>query len=92
MSGTLTAQTATMDGPESITNASVIFIREFEHQLVNSSETLCNISSLGVYRGREQTTEISHDGFSLGHNGTIEVHAVYIAYYKMDELFSFCII
>ena len=41
------------------------------NQLVNNS--FCNISSLEVYRGREQAVEISHQGFSLGYNGTIEV-------------------
>jgi hypothetical protein len=40
-------------------------------QTVNSS--YCNISSLEVYRGREQAIEISHQGFSLGDNGSIEV-------------------
>ena len=38
---------------------------------VNSST--CNISSLEVYRGREQAIEISHEGFSLTDNGSIEV-------------------
>ena len=40
-------------------------------QTVNSS--FCIISSLEVYRGREQATEISHQGFFLSHNGSIEV-------------------
>ena len=40
-------------------------------QPVNSS--VCHISSLEVYRGREQAIEISHQGFSLSSNGTIEV-------------------
>ena len=40
-------------------------------QLVNSS--LCYISSLEVYRGRDQAIEISHQGFSLNNNGNIEV-------------------
>ena len=38
---------------------------------VNSS--FCHISSLEVYRGREQTIEICHEGISLGNSGTIEV-------------------
>jgi hypothetical protein len=41
-------------------------------QLVNSS--LCHISSLEVYRGRDQAIEISHQGFSLNENGSIKVH------------------
>ena len=40
-------------------------------QTVNRS--YCNISSLEVYRGREQAIEISHQGFSLNDNGSIEV-------------------
>ena len=40
-------------------------------QLVNSS--LCTISSLEVYRGRQQIIEISHQGFFLSDNGGIEV-------------------
>ena len=46
-------------------------------QLVNSS--LYQISSLEVYRGRQQAIEISHQGFSLSENGNIKVlifHAV----------------
>ena len=38
---------------------------------VNSS--FCQISSLEVYRGREQAIEIGHQGLSLSDNGTIEV-------------------
>ena len=41
-------------------------------QAVNSS--LCCISSLEVYRGRQQAIEISYHGFSLSDNGSIEVH------------------
>ena len=41
-------------------------------QTVNSS--FCNISSLEVYRGRQQAIEISHQGFSLSDNGSIEVN------------------
>ena len=38
-----------------------------------ANNSLCNISSLAVYRGREQSYEISKDGFSLSKSGTIEV-------------------
>ena len=41
------------------------------NQTVNSS--FCDISSLEVYRGREQAIEISRRGFFLGDNGSIEV-------------------
>ena len=40
-------------------------------QPVNSS--LCTISSLEVYRGRQQTIEISYQGFFLSDRGSIEV-------------------
>ena len=41
------------------------------NQSVNSS--FCNISSLEVYRGRKQAIKISHQGFSLGDNGSVQV-------------------
>ena len=41
------------------------------NQSVNGS--FCNISSLEVYRGREQAIEISHRGFFIGDNGSIKV-------------------
>ena len=33
----------------------------------------CHISSLEVYRGRNEVTRISHDGFHLNQRGAIEV-------------------
>ena len=39
-------------------------------QLDNS---FCQIASLEVFRGWNQTFEISHNGFSLSDNGTVEV-------------------
>ena len=47
------------------------FIFNDTKQLVNGS--FCNISRLEVYRGREQTIEINHEGFSLNDNGSVEV-------------------
>ena len=41
------------------------------NQPVNSS--FCDISSLEVYRGREQAIEISHQGFFINDSGSIEV-------------------
>ena len=41
------------------------------NQTLNSG--FCQISSLEVHRGREQAIEISHQGFSLGNSGSIEV-------------------
>lgn len=57
------------DSPEK--NAVLVFGFNGTNQSVNSS--FCNISSLEVYRGMEQAIEISHQGFSLGDNGSIEV-------------------
>ena len=44
-------------------------------QLVNSS--FCSIDSLEVFRGWEQAIEISHQGFTLRNNGSIEVKPLY---------------
>ena len=52
------------------TNATVINTNSTE-TLVDSS--ICSISSLEVYRGRERTIEISHTGFILDNSGSIEV-------------------
>ena len=38
-----------------------------------SNDPACSVSSLEVYRGREEAIEISHEGFSLSDKGTIEV-------------------
>ena len=53
------------------TSYTKMFKFNITNQLVNSS--LCAISSLEVYRGREQVIEISHKGFFLSDNGSIEV-------------------
>ena len=50
-----------------VTNVTIVN----NHQPVNRS--VCSISNLEVYRGREEVTEISHDGFSLTDRGTVEV-------------------
>ena len=49
----------------------VIFGFNGTEQTVNSS--VCNISSLEVYRGRKQAIEISHQGFSMNDSGSVEV-------------------
>ena len=40
---------------------------------ITVDSSFCRISSLEVYRGREQAIGISHEGISLGNSGTIEV-------------------
>ena len=53
-------------------------------QLVNSS--LCQISSLEVYRGRDRAIEISHQGFSLSENGSIKVYcSLHATYYILTD-------
>lgn len=52
-----------------LTDAVVVY-RE-TNQPVNSS--LCLISSLEVYRGRDEITEIENDGLSLNERGFIAV-------------------
>ena len=60
-----------------IVNASLpdaaISVINSAHQFVNGS--LCQIASLGVYRGSNQITEISYVGLSLSENGIVEVRA-----------------
>ena len=63
-----------------MSNISYLLIRErdiperFYFNGTNQSvDNSCQIDSLEVYRGREQVIEISHDGFSLTENGTVEV-------------------
>ena len=59
------------DPDASHTDATIVSIINGTHQLVNGS--VCQISSLEVYRGRSQITEISYDGLSLSGNGTVKV-------------------
>ena len=68
MEGTSTTALTTNMNNE-IVNATIAF-RSLALQ-VNSS--ICHISSLEVYRGREQAIEIRYEGFILNENGTIKV-------------------
>ena len=67
-------------------NTSAIFKFNETNQQVNSSH--CNISSLEVYRGMEQATEISHDGFSLSNNSNIEVTMIKLPLHYTSMLFD----
>ena len=60
----------TVNSTDKATNAIVINTKSKEKQ-INSS--VCSISSLEVYRGREKAFEINHTGFLLDNSGTIEV-------------------
>ena len=72
MTGTsIIAQTALVNmNVDILINAIVAFRSREEH--VDGS--VCQISSLEVYRGRQRAIEISHQGFSLNGNGSIEVY------------------
>ena len=69
----------TINTDNEIVNVIVTF-RSREEQ-VNGS--ICEISSLEVYRGREQATNISHQGFSLTENGTIKVYWLHNVSYNI---------
>jgi hypothetical protein len=57
----------------SLTNAVIVFTNT--NQPVNGS--FCRITSLEVYRGSMHSTEISHRGFSLSSEGTLEVNQMH---------------
>ena len=60
--------------------ANAIIITNSTKKPLNNS--MCNISSLEVYRGREQAIEISHQGFSLGDSGSIQVYKLLLLNFK----------
>ena len=64
---TVTLTTAGTNSP----SVAVITYRA-HHGEVNSSLD-CQVGSLEVYRERQKVIEISHDGFSINMNGSIEV-------------------
>ena len=66
--------TLTISSLQTLTD--VVVIHQQSLMQVNSS--FCHISSLEVYRGREQPIEISHQGFTLSNGGTIEVLTINI--------------
>ena len=55
--------------------AAMITFRDPRLQETNSLSD-CHIDSLGVYRGKKRIIEISHDGFGIINEGTMEVNAV----------------
>lgn len=60
-----------MPGCSSTCSAIVNKRQETVNQPINSSR--CQISSLEVYRGREQAISISYNGFTLGNESNLEV-------------------
>ena len=70
-SGSKLDQLKIADRSTSQIDAAVSIIINGTHQLIN--ESLCQIASLEVYRGRNQIIEISHNGLSLSEGGTVQV-------------------
>ena len=62
--------TALTVGSDTLLTDAVVIHKD---QQMNADTSFCNISSLEVYRGREQVIKISHQGFSLSDNGSFEV-------------------
>ena len=60
------------DSNFTLVDALVVVANTSSCQLARN-DPACSISSLEVYRGREEAIEISHEGFSLSDKGTIEV-------------------
>ena len=56
--------------------ADAVVVLKDQQMQINNNGSFCAISSLEVYRGRDQAIEISHQGFSLGDGGIIEVLAM----------------
>ena len=53
----------------------MFYFRDTEQPI---NESVCDIDSLEVYRGREQAIKISHHGFSLSISGAFEVsHSIF---------------
>ena len=69
-----THQNSTITLTAAGTNSSSVAVITYRahHGEVNSFLD-CQVDSLEVYRGRQKVTEISHDGFSINMNGSIEV-------------------
>ena len=69
----ITAQTVSPS--EEGTTVAIVVNRNTSLPVSNSE---CHISTLAVYRGSEREFKISHDGFILTANSTIEVISFYI--------------
>ena len=72
MIGTSTiAQTTLVNMNVDILINAIVALRSREEHVDGS---VCQVSSLEVYRGRQRAIEISHQGFFLNGNGSIEVY------------------
>ena len=68
-------------------SVAMITRRDYEYYDVEDGFLDCQVESLEVYRGRQQATKISHGGFSISENGSIEVVA--FIYLTPCNAFSF---
>ena len=62
-------KTVTFDSNKTVTSAMIVSTLENSH----ANGTFCQITSLEVYRGENQTTMVDHRGFSLDEDATINV-------------------
>ena len=69
--GTEPITALTVGSEHTLTDA--VVVHKDQQNLMLADTSFCNISSLEVYRGREQVIEINHQGFFLSENGSIEV-------------------
>ena len=60
----------TINSSNQVTNATIVYNET--SQLVPIVSSVCRITSLEVYRGRDHVTRIRHNGFSLSDSGTVE--------------------
>jgi hypothetical protein len=69
----------TFDEDDLIEANAVITFREPQQQNISWLST-CHVTSLEVYRGKQQTIKIRHDGFNITNQRNIEVsHHYYYA-------------
>ena len=73
-SSTVSTNAVTVNSQGLVVDA-VVVLKEQQMQ-INNNGSFCAISSLEVYRGRDQAIEITHQGLSLGDGGIIEVPAI----------------
>ena len=82
----------TVDNTKHSPTMAIITCRDLEQCQGSYTNSYCNIDSLEVYRGREQTPEIGHNhGFSITDKGTIEVSIISIhqSHYVLSIISSY---
>ena len=74
-SSTVSTNAVTLNS-QRIDVADAVVVLKDQQMQINNNGSFCAISSLEVYRGRDQAIEINYQGFSLGDGGIIEVLAI----------------